>query len=63
MTLDGPSSFFAPRGLYGAYLLDLLYRIVEREGPEGRLQIIQQECVALPPLPAGVEVKLGTAQV
>ena len=57
LALDEGTPLYAPRGLYGSYLGDLLAELAARE--PARLRLVHAECVSISPVSAGVEVRLA----
>ncbi|WP_352872280.1 FAD/NAD(P)-binding protein [Mesorhizobium sp. M1409] len=45
--IDDPTTYFAPRRLYGRYLGQLLHETSKENGSYGRLRIIDEECVGI----------------
>ncbi|GLS28336.1 Uncharacterized NAD(P)/FAD-binding protein YdhS [Mesorhizobium albiziae] len=45
--IDDPTTYFAPRHLYGEYLGQLLHETSNQYGSNARLRIIDEECVAI----------------
>jgi len=56
---SGEAPVFAPRGVYGDYLGDMLAGLEAAEKQRGRLRLIQEEALSVVPTSSGVEVRLG----
>jgi len=57
LALDEKVPYYAPRGLYGSYLADLIAELAVREPV--RLRLVNEECVSISPTSAGVEARLA----
>lgn len=57
--IDDPTTYFAPRRLYGEYLGQLLHEAPQGNGSYGRLRIIDEECVEILQHQGHLELRLA----